>query len=95
MCTVVTAEPGHAFAFEVRSLGGRISRWKYDFREVPEGTEVVETWVDLRSGAHGLFLSLLALPLIGVRDRHQHNRQTMRKTLDQLRISLEKAKKAG
>ncbi len=88
-CTVTAADPGNSFAFEVRAMGGPISRWQYDFREVPEGTEVIETWVDLRSGVHGAVLSLIGAAILRSTNRHEHNRRNMETTLQRLRASLE------
>jgi len=36
-CTVVAAEPGRTFAFDVRVAGIRTSRWSYAFRNVSRG----------------------------------------------------------
>lgn len=96
-CTVVAADPGREFTFEVRALGGPIARWSYEFTEEPEGVRVTETWTDLRRGAHGLLMSAVAFLITlaaspatgGVRDRSAYNRETMRATLGSLKRHLE------
>lgn len=55
-CTVTDAEPGEVFAFTVGQIGPRtprlrvpIATWEYRLRPVAAGTEVTETWTDLRT----------------------------------------------
>jgi hypothetical protein len=45
--TVVAAEPGRRWAWEV---GEGFVRWAYDLHPCPEGTEVTESWIFLRAG---------------------------------------------
>jgi len=45
--TVVAAEPGRRWAWEV---GDGFVRWSYDLVAVTEGTEVTETWMFLPAG---------------------------------------------
>ncbi|MGB7450357.1 MAG: SRPBCC family protein [Ornithinimicrobium sp.] len=45
--TVVAAEPGHRWAWEV---GDGFVRWAYDIVAVTDGTEVTETWMFLKAG---------------------------------------------
>ena len=84
-CTVVTAEPGQEFAFEVAFAGMPVSRWSYGFRPDGDGTVVTETWKDLRPG----WFAHLAQPVMGVGDVRDHNRENIRKTLDNLKAATE------
>ncbi|RCW44095.1 polyketide cyclase/dehydrase/lipid transport protein [Halopolyspora algeriensis] len=96
-CTVVTADPGREFAFEVRVLGGPVARWGYEFTEEQQGTRVTETWTDRRRGAHGFLIGAVAFLISlaadprsgGIRDRSAHNREMMRTTLRSLKQHLE------
>ncbi|SRR6266704_1177733 len=88
-CTVVTADPGVEFAFDVTTFGMPVSRWGYRLASVPGGTEVTESWQDQRSrGAHVLgrvFTGRVA------NDRPAANRDGMRTTLARLKRELERA----
>ena len=45
VCKVTAAEPGRAFAFEVRPRGGKVqSRWRYDLEPVEGGTILKESF---------------------------------------------------
>lgn len=91
VCTVVAAEPGRRFAFEVRAVGGPISRWEYDLTEEGGGTRVVEIWTDQRQGVHGAAVTAVARLLIGApMDRKARNRAAMRETLANLKKSMER-----
>ena len=60
---VVTCEPGRSFAFDVSSVGLRVSRWTYDV--APRGTSgctVTESWQDRR----GRLMNLIGLVATGV-----------------------------
>lgn len=55
-CRVTEARPGELFAFRVEQYGLRtprlkvpIARWEYRLGPAPGGTEVTETWTDLRA----------------------------------------------
>ena len=55
-CTVIAAEPGRRFAFDVDQYGFgvpllpvKIARWEYTFEPVTDGTLVTETWTDGRT----------------------------------------------
>ena len=87
-CTVVAAEPGRAFEFEVSSAGIPVSRWAYEFRSDGDATVVTETWTDLRPG----WFSLLAKPVMGVGDVRDHNRENIRKTLANLKAAAERSR---
>jgi len=78
--TVVTAEPGRAFAFEITSGPLRVSRWEYQFDPTAAGCRVTETWIDQR----GRIVAFRGGPVSGVKNRAGHNRDGMRTTLDRL-----------
>lgn len=55
-CAVIAADPGARFAFRVQQIGLRtprlrapIATWDYRLAPIAEGTEVTETWTDLRA----------------------------------------------
>ena len=63
--TVVTCEPGLAFAFDVTSVGLPVARWSYDITPTAEGCTRTETWEN-RSGA---LLATLGKLITGESDR--------------------------
>ncbi len=79
-CRVVEATPGTAFAFEVRGGPWRVSRWSYHFELDGNRTRVTETWTDQR----GWFMRKISRWVTGVKDRPQHNRESMIATLNAL-----------
>lgn len=85
--TVVVAERGREFAFEVRSvLNLPVSRWSYRFDSDSDGRcRVTETTVDRR----GWVIKMLGRLATGVGDRGERNRQTMTQTLERLRNAAE------
>jgi len=87
-CRVVAADPGREFAFEVtgeRRL--KVSLWRYEFRPVGGGTEVIESWTDRR----GWFLKVFGRLVLGIRSRPEHNRAGMVMTLAALKVAAEGA----
>ncbi|MDI2132305.1 SRPBCC family protein [Yinghuangia seranimata] len=86
-CTVVAADAGREFAFDVASAGFPISSWRYEFAPTEDGTGTVvtETWYDRR----GMLMKALSTVVTGVRDRPPHNRRTMQATLAALKTQLE------
>lgn len=88
-CTVVAAEPGNRFAFEVRAAGGPVARWEYGFDEEADGTRITESWTDRRRGFHGSLISLVGLVFVRTTDRPAHNRKMMRATLQSVKRRLE------
>ena len=85
-CTVVAAERGREFSFDVVGAGFlRVARWTYTFRPVDDGCEVTETYTDRRGPA----LRLFGVAMLGIKDRDAHNRRTMTETLDRLRAAAE------
>ena len=84
-CTVVAAEPGSRFSFEVDLPGIPISRWTYEFFPEGQNTRVRESWVDRRPGWMDRFGKLVR----GVADTPAHNRAGMEATLAALRHHAE------
>ncbi|MFC5752182.1 SRPBCC family protein [Actinomadura rugatobispora] len=86
-CTVVAAEHGRRFGFEVR-LGRRpFSRWLYTFEARGAGCRVAETWTDLRPA----WMLPLSWVISGVTDRTGHNRAGMEATLAALALAAERS----
>jgi hypothetical protein len=85
-CTVVAAEPGSRFAFEVAVAGVPASRWTYDFRPDGDGAFVTETWQDRRPR----WFALAAGATMGIKDIRGHNRLNMEQTLANLRVVAER-----
>jgi uncharacterized protein YndB with AHSA1/START domain len=83
--TVIAAEPGERFAFEVTGGPLKVARWEYDIEPHPDGCRVVESWTDQR----GATMKLLGLLGTGVTDRAVHNRRTMETTLANLASAAE------
>lgn len=85
-CTVVAADRGREFSFDVIGAGFlAVARWTYTFRPVDGGCEVAETYTDRR----GLLVKLFGIVALGITDRDAHNRRTMIATLDRLRLAAE------
>lgn len=86
-CVVTVATPGEEFTFDVRSLGGVVSTWRYTLTPLRGGraTRVTESCVDLR----GRVLTFLGALVSGVTDRDAHNPHNMRTTLERLKAHLE------
>jgi uncharacterized protein YndB with AHSA1/START domain len=85
-CTVVTADRGREFAFDV--AGGPflpVARWRYEFVPRDGGCEVIETSIDRR----GPLLRLYGRMALGIADRAEHNRRTMAETLARLKSAAE------
>jgi len=87
-CTVLAAEPGVAFEFNVDFANQGISRWTYVFETTDRGCRVTETWVDRREGLLGVPVKAAGQLLIPG-DRAQHNRRTMIVTLQRLKRAAE------
>jgi hypothetical protein len=84
-CRVVESKPGEAFAFEVTYGPLAVSRWRYAVRSQGGGCEVEEQWWDRR----GRVMRLLSRLGTGVSDRAEHNRVSMRQTLQAMKSDLE------
>jgi hypothetical protein len=80
-CTVVDADPGRRFAFDVRIGPFEISQWAYEFAGQGDGCVVRETWTDRRPG----WMKATAPFAMGVRDQAGFNREGMQTTLAALR----------
>ena len=85
-CTVIAAEPGRKFAFEVAFAGVSVSRWSYEFQPDGDATRVTETWTDLRPG----WFSLAAKPVMGLADIRVHNQKNIERTLANLTEAAER-----
>ena len=89
--TVVSAQPGHLFAFRVTSFGMPVAVWAYDIHTTPEGTEVTESmWYQA-----GVLVRRVLAPLgTGVTNRAQRledNRRNIARTLERLKAAAEVA----
>lgn len=87
-CTVLAADRGRRFEFDVDFGPMPVSRWRYEFTPVDGGCEVTETWEDRRQGA-------LAAPIKAVGGliipgpRAEHNQQNIESTLQRLKSVAE------
>lgn len=84
-CTVVAAEPGARFSFNVGLAGLPVSTWTYEFLPEGQATRVRESWTDRRPG----WMDRFGKRVRGVTDTHAHNRSTMEATLAALRRHAE------
>jgi uncharacterized protein YndB with AHSA1/START domain len=84
-CTIVAADPGRRFSFEVGVGPVSVARWTYDFEPDGAGTKVTETWDDRRAP---IFARVTRVAM-GVPDRAEHNRQGMAATLRALKAAAE------
>ncbi len=84
LATVVTADPGSEFAFDVTSFGLKVAHWGYRLTAVDGGTEVTEYWTDHRSPA----IAKITGVVVGVSDRSAHNRAGMEHTLERLAAAV-------
>ena len=86
-CTVVEADPGRAFAFEVKAGPFPVAKWSYEFAPTATGCIVTERWTDMRTG----WMVRVSPVVTGVGDRPGHNREGMERTLAALRRAGESA----
>ena len=84
-CTVTEAEPGRAFAFDVRYMAVPIAHWRYDIASDGDGCRVTEQTWDRRPG----WFSKTAWIGTGVRDREGANREHIKLTLQRLKAKAE------
>src|SRR5262245_24510498 len=77
---VERADRGKAFTFRVVVGPVKVARWSYTFEAVEGGTDVTETWDDMR----GRLAKKVGALSSGVTDRETHNRETMEATLRNL-----------
>ena len=83
--TVTSAESGRRFAFDVDSFGVSVSTWEFELVERDGACTVTERWTDRRPG----WMRTASIPVTGVRDRADHNRQNMQETLQKLKKAAE------
>jgi uncharacterized protein YndB with AHSA1/START domain len=84
--TIIAADRGQVFAFEVPGKSGPI--WRYEFREIDGRTEVTESVVQQhRSSALIRFFQRRA----GVTDRSANLRENITETLERLAAAAERA----
>jgi len=84
-CTVTHAEPGWAFAFDVKSLVVPVSHWRYDIEPVEGGCRVTERTWDRRPG----WFRKPAGIATGVHDRTSANAKHIQLTLERLKAKAE------
>jgi hypothetical protein len=85
--TVVTADRGREFAFDVSSYRFiPVSRWRYTFLATPDGCTVTEGWQDRRPG----WFKLPAGVATGVLDRESATGRSIEATLANLKAALER-----
>lgn len=79
-CTVTECVPGERFAFAVTAGPAKVATWSYDIEPTPSGSRVTESWTDERSSV----FAGLSKRVTGVKDRTEHNRRNMERTLESL-----------
>lgn len=84
-CTVVAADPGRTFAFDVSVAGIPASRWTYEIRQNGDISLVTETWTDRRPR----WFARLAGMTMGIADIRAHNLENIRATLANLAAAAE------
>ena len=85
-CTIITADPGRAFAFECSMFDFHFSTWGYDIEATPTGCRVTEWSEDLRPTSALEFSARTS----GIGDRAERNLQTISGTLERLAAALER-----
>ncbi len=84
-CTITTANPGRAFAFECSMFDFHFSTWGYNIEATATGCRVTEWSDDLRPESALEFSARMS----GIDDRAERNRQTISGTLERLAAALE------
>jgi hypothetical protein len=84
LSTVVTAQPGQEFAFDVKAAGFKVARWGFLLEPADGGTRMTHYWDDHRNA---VIAKLTGLAL-GVHDRPSHNTANMEQTLDKVAAAL-------
>lgn len=84
-CTVTAADPGKAFAFDVKSAMLPIAHWRYDIVATEGGCTVTESVWDRRPGWFKKFAGFTT----GVSDRDSANAEHIRLTLQRLKERAE------
>jgi Polyketide cyclase / dehydrase and lipid transport len=86
VCRVTDAEPGRAFAFEVKTgIVVPVAQWRYDIEPVDGGCKVTERTWDRRPG----WIRKPAALSTGVRDRTAANAEHIKVTLQRLKERAE------
>ena len=95
-CTVTQADPGKVFEFRVHTIGlktplvkGAIATWQYRFDEVEGGTRVTETWTDGRRSWPDFVANSFDRIATGGKTFADFQRGNIRKTLSNLKKSVE------
>lgn len=88
-CTVIEAERGKLFVFDVDFPPMPVSRWTYEFTATETGALVTETWDDRREGALAAPIKLVGQIIIPG-DRAIHNQRNIETTLARLKAAAEK-----
>jgi uncharacterized protein YndB with AHSA1/START domain len=84
--TIVAAEPGRTFAFDVSYFRLPVATWRYEFQPNGRGGTLLAEAVTDRRGR----LVRTVSPLVtGVRDRGPRNDETITTTLDRLKAAAE------
>ena len=83
--TVVEAEPGRSFVFDVSSAGLPVARWAYRLEPVDGGCCVTESWEDRR----GAVVALVGRLLTGTADREAFTATSIARTLQQVKVYAE------
>lgn len=84
VATVTVAEPGRAFAFDVKAGGLGVAGWGFDLESVDSGTRVTQWWDDHRNPVMARLTGLA----LRVPDRASHNRAGMEQTLAAISAAL-------
>ncbi|HVM27787.1 MAG TPA: SRPBCC family protein [Mycobacteriales bacterium] len=85
--TVVEAEPGRAFAFEVTSMGLPVALWRYQLEPTGSGCLLTESWTDRR----GRLVTAVGALTTGVKDRRGYAGTSMELTLQRVKQEAEKS----
>lgn len=89
--TVVAAEPGRRFAFDVVFAGVPIASWSYEFTPEDGGCSVRERWTDRRPA----LIRRTDPVVMGISNRAEHNRANMEQTLAALSRTASTASPSG
>jgi hypothetical protein len=82
-CTVVTCDPGLAFAFTVDVAGRPVNTWRYDLKPSGDGTDVTESFELADNVMNRLYWRAMGWA------RGKTNRNGMQQTLDSIKNVVE------
>lgn len=95
-CRVTASDPGERFAFDVVQWGvrapflsGHVATWEYRLEPVANGTKVIETWTDGRSGWPDVLAHAFDKVATGGRTFADFQRRNIARTLANLKADLE------